>query len=311
MNCLIIDEMYPGIDILLKEIGITPDYLPDITRSEIIDIIAQYEGLIVRSKIQVDVELLQKAAKLKFIARAGAGIDNIDEVECKKRGITILNAPEANRDAVGEQTIGMLLTLFNRINLADQQVRRGIWEREGNRGYEIQGKTVGIIGFGNMGKAFAKRLQGFDCTITAYDKYRTGFGDELVKEVTLSELFERTDILSLHVPLTHETNRMIDLQFLEKFNKNIVLLNAARGKVVVLNDLIKALDSGKVTAAALDVLENEKIDKLNEAEQQDFSNLIKRDNVLFTPHIAGWSFESYEKINHVLVKKIAHFVGEL
>lgn len=307
-KCFIIDEMYPNITELLQDIGIDPVYKPDITREQIMEEIDDYEGLIVRSKTPIDSELLQCAKKLKFIARAGAGIDNIDQSFCKERGITVFNAPEANRDAVGEHAVGMLLSLFNKINTSDKEVRRGIWDREGNRGTEIQGKTVGIIGFGNMGTAFARRLRGFDCKVIAYDKYETGFGDEFVQEVNATVLYQQTDILSLHIPLTEETNRMVNINFLRKFRKGISLINTARGKIVVLRDLLKALDEGKVLNAALDVLENEKIKKLNPEEQSDFDQLIQRSNVLLTPHVGGWSFESYEKINGILVKKIADFL---
>lgn len=303
--------MYPDIGELLIEAGVMPDYQPDITRESIIKKIAAYEGLVVRSKTTVDNELLQAASKLKFIARAGAGLDLIDEGECALRGVQIFNAPEANRDAVGEQAVGMLLTLFNKINIGDRQIREGIWEREGNRGMEIIGKTVGIIGFGNMGQAFAQRLNGFKCEILAYDKYKTGFGSNLVKEVSLDELFEKADILSLHTPLTDETYGMVNLTFLNRFSKDITLVNTARGKVVVLHDLIDALNNGKVKSAALDVLENENIDRLTERELVDFNDLVKRENVLFTPHVAGWSFESYEKINKILAAKIKKYIESL
>lgn len=303
--------MYPNIEELLINAGVAPDYQPQLSREGLIKKIGNYEGLLVRSKTQIDLEVLKEASKLQFIARAGAGIDIIDEDECASRNVVIFNAAEANRDAVGEHAIGMLLTLINRINIGDQQVREGTWEREGNRGIEIQGKTVGIVGYGNMGQAFAQRLSGFDCKILAYDKYRTGFGSKLTQEVSLTELFEKTDILSLHTPLTSVTQGMINIDFLNRFSKQIILVNTARGKVLILSDLITALDSGKVKAAALDVLENERIDQLNEAEQSAFNNLIKRENVLFSPHVAGWSFESYEKINIVLASKIKAYVNSL
>jgi len=308
LKCLIIDEMFPNISELLEEAGLNPDYQPETTREDLISKIGSYEGLIVRSKTKIDQEVLQNANNLKFIARAGAGIDNIDEEACKKRNIVIFNAPEANRDAVGEHAVGMLLSIYSKINIADQEVRQAIWDREGNRGMEVQGKTVGIIGYGNMGSAFAKRLQGFGCRLIAYDKYKTGYEDGIVEEIDLDTLFEESDILSLHVPLTPDTKGMIDLQFLLKFRKKITLINTARGKVVVLRDLITALNTGKVNAAALDVLENEKIDRLSPEEQIDFNELSSKTNVLLTPHIAGWSYESYEKINEILVAKIADWI---
>ena len=311
LNCLIIDEMYPNIGELLIDAGVTPDYQPDINRESVIKKIGAYEGLVVRSKTIVDRELLLAASKLQFIARAGAGLDQIDEDECASRGIQIFNAPEANCSAVGEHAVGMLLTLFNKINIGDRQIRQGIWEREDNRGFEIQGKTIGIIGFGNMGQAFAERLSGFECQILAYDKHRVGFGSILVNEVSLDEVFEKTDILSLHTPLTPETYGMINLAFIEKFSNDITLINTSRGKIVVLRDLIEALNIGKVKSAALDVLENENIDQLSKDEQVYFNDLIKRENVLLSPHVAGWTFESYEKINVILAAKIKKYINSL
>ena len=311
MKCLIIDEMYPDIGQLLQSKGISYEYQPDISRDEIISVIHQYDGLIVRSKTRVDKEILDPAKNLKFIARAGAGIDNIDQAICVQKNIQIFNAPEANRDAVGEHGVGMLLALFNKLNTADLEVRKGLWLREQNRGTEIQGKTVGIIGYGNMGSAFAKRLRGFDCRVIAYDKFKKNYGDDIAEEVGLETLFAETDILSLHVPLTDETNRMVDKQFLASFKKPIILINMARGKVVVLRDLIAELEGGSIKGAALDVLENEKINELTKEQQSDFDHLIKMPNVLLTPHVAGWSFESYQKINKILVDKIAAFVHQL
>ena len=310
LKCLIIDEMFPGLNDLLGEAGVEPAYEPKITREELISRVGGFQGLIVRSKTRIDKEVLSQAVQLKFIARAGAGIDNIDEEECAKRGITIFNAPEANRDIVGEQAVGMLLSLFNHLNKADREVRNSIWDREGNRGTEVYGKTVGVIGFGNMGQAFARRLSGFNCHIIAYDKYKSGFGTDQVEEVDLQSIFDQSDILSLHVPLTDDTNRMIDGNFLGQFRKPITLINTARGKVLVLRDLISMLRSGKVKAAALDVLENEKINQLSEEEQKDFNELATLPNVLLTPHIAGWSFESYEKMNQIIANKIGKFVSD-
>lgn len=308
VKCLIIDEMFPNLVELLNEISVDADYQPDFTRSELIAGIKGYEGLIVRSKTKINREVLDQADSLKFIARAGAGIDNIDEDECARKGIIVLNAPEANRDAVGEHALGMLLSICHNIRQGDQQVRKGIWDREGNRGWEIYGKTIGIIGYGNMGSAFARRLAGFSCNIIAYDKYKTGFGTDQVKEVDLQTIFEESDVLSLHVPLREDTNRMVDFEFLNQFHRPIILINSARGKVVVLRDLLKAMNSSKVRAAALDVLENEKLDTLSDDETADFNDLISRDNVLLTPHVGGWSFESYEKINRILVRKIGDWL---
>jgi D-3-phosphoglycerate dehydrogenase len=303
-KCLIVDKMHPSIVPLLTEIGYQAEYLPNISRAEVLAQISNYEGLIVRSKLQVDTELIQLASSLKFVARAGAGLDQLDEDALKEKGINILNAPEGNRDAVGEHTLGMLLNLLNHISRADQQIRRGVWDREGNRGVELMGKTVGIIGYGNMGQAFASRLSGFGVQVLAYDKYRTHYSDAFAQEATMDEIFQRTDILSFHVPLTSETQFLVDKLYLSNFYKSIYLLNTARGKIITLATLVEALTSGKIKGAALDVLENEKLQQLTPEQQAAFAQLRQSQRVLFTPHVAGWTFESYEKINQTLVEKI-------
>lgn len=234
-------------------------------------------------------------------------MENIDTATAKKQGIQCLNAPEGNRSAVGEQAVGMLLMLFNNLKKGDGEVRRGLWLREENRGLEIEGKTIGIIGYGNTGGAFAKRLSGFGARVLAYDKYKTAFSDSYVTEVSLEELFTETDILSLHVPLTDETRFMIDGGFLQKFLKNIWLINTSRGKVVKTEDLVDALKSGKVLGACLDVLEfeglsfeNLEADKLPKA----FSELVKMQNVILSPHVAGWTYESNLKLAATIVRKV-------
>ncbi len=303
-KCLIVDKMHPSIVPLLAEIGYQADYQPDISRAEVLEQISGYQGLIVRSKLKIDSELIAQAASLKFVARAGAGLDQLDKEALLQNGISILNAPEGNRDAVGEHTLGILLNLLNNISRADQQIRHSVWDREGNRGVELMGKTVGIIGYGNMGQAFARRLSGFGVTVLAYDKYRTDYSDAFAEEATMEEIFRQAEIISFHVPLTRETQFLIDKLYLSKFNQDVYLLNTARGKIISLATLVEGLASGKIRGAALDVLENEKLQQLTPHQQAAFDQLCQSDRVLFTPHVAGWTYESYEKINQTLVEKI-------
>lgn len=303
-KCLIVDKMHDSIIPLLNDIGFQADYLPNISREEVLEQIAEYDGLIVRSKLQIDRALIERASQLKFVGRAGAGLDQLDELALQEHNVSILNAPEGNRDALAEHALGMLLSLLNRISLADQEIRKGVWDREGNRGVELMGKTVGIIGYGYMGQAFAQRLSGFGVTVLAYDKYKQDYGNAFACEATMSEVFEKADILSLHVPLTSETQFLVDDPYLSQFAKNIYLINTARGKVIRLSSLTKALEHGKVRGAALDVLENEKLQQLTPDQQRSFDQLRQSERVLFTPHVAGWTFESYEKINQTLVRKI-------
>jgi len=303
-SVLIVDEMHLSIIPMLEKIGLVPDYQPKIKRQEIIDIIGNYNGLIIRSKTKVDAELLEKATQLKFIGRAGAGLDLIDEKTAREKGIQVFAANEGNKVAVAEHVIGMLLALMNKILVADRQIRNGVWLREDNRGYELMGKTVGIIGCGNNGFETAKRLSAFGCKILVYDKYKHEFTDKCVNVSTMGEIFEKADILSLHIPLTEDTYQMVNAQFLRSFAKNIYFINASRGEIVVLNDLVKELESGKVIGACLDVLENEKLNQLSLAQRETFNQLTESDRVILTPHVAGWTYESYERINEVLVKKI-------
>ncbi|WMN11715.1 NAD(P)-dependent oxidoreductase [Marivirga salinae] len=304
MKILVIDEMHESITPLLNELNLEVDYMPKINREEIISIIGDYEGLIVRSKTYIDAELLQNTNKLKFVARAGAGVDNVEVNELEKRNIHLINAPEGNRDALAEHTMGMLLSLFNKINLADQEVRNGKWDREGNRGVELMGKTIGLLGFGNMGGAFAKRLSSFGCKIIAYDAEKTGFSNDYVEEVNLEKMQAEAQILSLHIPMNAQNKGIINSEFLLGFKKLDYIINTSRGEVLILKDLLKLLKSGKMKGAALDVLENEKINSLKDSELFVFQELTSLKQVILTPHIAGWSFESYEKINRVLTQKI-------
>lgn len=301
---LIADEMHLSIIPMLEEIGFVADYQPKINREKIIDKIDKYVGLIIRSKTSVDEELLKNAHQLKFIGRAGAGLDLVDIEFVVSKNIKLFAANEGNRVAVAEHVVGMLLCLMNNILIADKEVRNGVWQREKNRGYELMGKTVGIIGFGNNGSETAKRFKAFGCKILAIDIPYKKIEEEFAIESTLKQIFEETDVLSLHVPLTNETSKMVDSVFLNNFKKDIYLINASRGEIVVLKDLADALDNGKIRGACLDVLENEKLQKLDAEQHEIFNRLTASDRVVFTPHIAGWTYESYIKINEVLIEKI-------
>lgn len=301
---LIIDEAHSSLIPMLEKKGFLPDYQPTITKEKVVEIIENYEGVIVRSKMKIDKTFLEKASKLKFIARAGAGLDQIDLVETKIRNIHLLNAPEGNRDAVGEHTIGMLLCLFNKLHLADRQVRKGIWDREANRGLELYSKTVGIIGYGNMGKAFAQRLSGFGCQILAHDTDSKQVNDSFVQRASLKDIFSSADILSLHIPLNAQNKAIFTENFFQNFKKDIFIVNTARGELLEMQLLKKLLLSGKIRGVCLDVLENEKLATLSPSQKEAFDFLTKADNVLFTPHVAGWTEESYIRINKVLVDKI-------
>ena len=303
---LFIDSVHPLIREELSTMGFECDFFPEHGRREFLLLAGKYTGIIIRSKISLDKEFLDSATNLKFIGRVGAGMENIDVEYAESRGIRCLNSPEGNRDAVGEHTLGMLLSLMNHLTRADRQVRRGIWIREENRGAEIKGKTVGIIGYGNMGSAFAQRLKGFEANVISYDKYKQNYSDGNTRETSLENIFEQSDILSLHVPLTEETTSMVDDSFLKRFRKNIWLINTAKGKIIRTTDLVKNLVSGKVTGVALDVLEYEdsSFETISGNLPPELSYLMTSDQVILTPHIAGWTHESNVKLATVLVEKI-------
>jgi len=306
VKVLIIDDVNNLLITGLEKIGYTVTYLPNITRAEILAIIAPYEVLVVRTKTQIDQEVFETAKNLKIIARAGSGLDNIDLSIAKHRNIICINAGEANADAVGEFTLGALLNLFRNINIANFEVRNNIWNRKGNRGLELNGKTVGIIGFGNTGKAFAKKLSGFDVQVLAYDKYLTNYSNQNAQEANLEEIFEKADVLSLHVPLTHETKNMVNGNFLGEFKKKIYLLNMCRGEVVNMPETIDYINNNIILGAAFDVLENEKLTLLSNQQQKDFDYLINNKKIVLSPHIAGWTFESYVKIAQNILLKITN-----
>ena len=304
LTCLIVDDMHPSIEPLLAELNIQADYQPAIPAAEVPEILGQYDGLIVRSKLPISAELLRAAPRLQFIGRAGAGVDNIDEAALAARNVRLFNAPEGNRDAVGEFAVGMLLALLRNIPRADAQVRQGEWLREANRGTELGQLTVGIIGYGNMGAAFARRLSGFGCRVLACDLHPEKVTDGLATYAEAETLRQQADVISLHVPLTPQTRDLINKDWLAQCAKPIWLLNTARGEVVNTADLCAALQSGQVLGAALDVLENEKLSQLSDEQAARFTYLRDHPRVIFTPHIGGWSFASYQRINEVLMEKL-------
>ncbi len=304
---LFIDTTHPALPSLLVEAGFFCDHFYGNSIKELFDLLPLYHGVIVRSKFKIDEAFLKKATSLEFIGRVGAGLENIDMEYAQALGINCFNAPEGNRDAVAEHAIGMLLSLNNHLFKIDQQVRNGIWLREENRGTEISGKTVGIIGFGNMGQAFAKRLMGFDCKVLSYDKYKFGFGNDLVEEASMDQIYSEADIVSLHIPLTTETNYLCNESWFGNFKKEIALINTSRGKIVNTKHLVNALKNGKVRGACLDVLEYEKFSFENLESSnlpEDFAYLIGSDQVILSPHVAGWTHESNYKLAKVIVDKI-------
>jgi D-3-phosphoglycerate dehydrogenase len=301
---LIVDDLHPAFKESAIALGYEVNDQPLITRAETLAVIAEYEGIAVRTKFLIDKELLSAGVKLNFVARAGAGLDNIDEAFAKEKNIELLNAPEGNMDAVGEHATGLLLALMNNFRRADIEVRNGVWDREGSRAFELKGKTVGIIGYGFMGKSFAKKLAGFEVNVIAYDKYKTGFTDAYAKEVSMEEIVKQSDVLSLHIPLTSETRQMVDEEYLFHFRKPIFFINTARGEVVNTRAVLNAIAANKILGAGLDVLEVEKFPALG--TQNWYQDLAKSDKVILTPHVGGWTFDSYRKISEVLAEKLSN-----
>ena len=307
---LITDSVHPLLCKGLEDIGFAVDYYPDVSAADVMNMINDYEGLIINSKIYAGKELMDKADKLKFICRLGSGLEVIDTDYAKSRGVLAFNSPEGNRNAVAEHALGMLLSLMNNITKANNEVKNNLWKREENRGVELSGKTVALMAYGNTGEAFAKLLRGFDLRVLAYDKYRTGFSNNYVTEASLQTIFEETDILSLHLPLTAETKYLIDYTFLTSFKKSYWLVNTSRGTVLRTTDLVKCIDEGKISGAALEVLENEKLETMNEDQKKVFEKLTQNPHFLLTPHIAGWTQESKLKIAEVLLQKIKKMQAE-
>ena len=297
---LITDEVHPLLKEGLEKDDCKVDYRPDINEAEVLEIISRYNGLLINSKVFVGKEILDRAAQLKFVCRIGSGLDTIDLDYAKQKNVIVFNSPEGNRNAVAEHALGLLLNIMNNVSVANAQVKNKQWIREVNRGNELSGKTIGLIGYGNTAQAFAKILKGFDVKILAYDKYLNNFENQS----SLETIFEQADILSIHLPLTAETKYSIDYGFLSSFKKPIWFINTSRGKVLRTTDLLLALNEGKVISAALDVLENEKLSSLNDEEKVIFDQLIADNRILLTPHIAGWTHESKRKIAEVLLQKI-------
>lgn len=306
MRVLVTDNTHPVLKETLESAGHHVTVDSGVSYESLLSQIKEYDAMVVRSKIVIDRNFLDHARHLKCIGRVGAGMETIDVAYAESLGIPCLNSPEGNRDAVGEHALGLLLTLFNHLTRADSQVRQGIWHREENRGLEIKGKTVGIIGFGNMGAAFAQRLQGFECEIIAYDKYKPhGYAPAYVKEVSLEELQARAEVVSLHVPLTDETHHMVNRRFIQQFSHDLYLINTSRGPVVKTEDLAQAVKEGRVKGAALDVLEYEDMSKDGlDTSHPDLQYLLTCPNVVFSPHVGGWTVESKYKLAKVLADKM-------
>ena len=307
MKILHLDTNHPILIEQLNSLGFTNDEDYTSSKAEIIAKIDLYDGLIIRSRFSIDASFLEKAKNLKFIGRVGAGLENIDCSYAKNNGITLIAAPEGNRNAVGEHCLGMLLSLFNKLNKANGEIKKGQWLREENRGVELDGKTIGVIGYGNMGKSFAKKLRGFNVEVLCYD-LKPNVSDDCCKQVSLREFQQKVDVLSLHTPQTELTRNMVNTNFIQSFKKNFWFLNTARGTSVVTKDLVIALKSGKILGAGLDVLEYEKasFENLftNDKIPKAFQYLINSNNVLLSPHVAGWTFESKEKLAQTIVDKI-------
>jgi D-3-phosphoglycerate dehydrogenase len=306
IKILHIDSNHPLLWEQLQQAGFQNEADFTSSKQEVEAKIENYHGIVIRSRFKIDKAFLDKATNLQFIARVGAGLESIDCDYATAKGIHLIAAPEGNANAVGEHAIGMLLSLFNNLNKANNEVKSGQWKREANRGHELEGKTIGIIGYGNMGKSFAKKLRGFDVTVLCHD-ILPNMGDSNANQVSLSELQERADVLSLHTPWTPETDKMINADFINQFKKSFWLINTARGNSVVTADLVEALKSGKILGVGLDVLEYEKLsfETLFEGEKPAaFEYLLQAENVLLTPHIAGWTFESHQKLAQTIVDKI-------
>lgn len=313
MKVLFIDTVHPILEERLSANGMHCIDGTKWSREECIKIIPEYAGIVIRSRFPMDKEFLQHATNLKFILRSGAGMENIDLDYTESRDIMCFNAPEGNRNAVGEQALAMLLAIFNKLHQGDREVRQGIWDREGNRGVELDGKTVGIIGYGNNGQAFAKKLSGFDVEVLAYDKYKNNYGNQYAKEASMAEIFEKADVFSFHIPQTEETMFMGNESFFKSFKKPIYLLNLARGKIVETTALLDAIDNGKVLGAGLDVMEFESASFEQSMENNSnpiFKKLVASDKIIFAPHVGGWTTESYFKLSDVLADKVLEWLGK-
>lgn len=311
MKILHLDSNHPLLIASLEALGTENTCDFNAPKEDIESIINNFDGIVIRSRFPIDKAFIDSASRLKFIARVGAGLENIDTKYAASKGIKLIAAPEGNKNAVGEHTLGLLLNLTNKISSANTEVKKGLWNRESNRGYELEGRTIGIIGYGNMGKAFAKKLKGFDLKVICYD-IKANVGDDYVTQVSLDEFKKRVDVISLHTPQNESSINLIDKSFIDGVSKPFWLINTARGSSVVTKDIINAIENGQILGAGLDVLEYEKksfesLFKTNGSDQ-NFQKLIASEKVILTPHVAGWTFESHEKLAQVIVDKIkAHF----
>ena len=305
-SVLVIDDFHPSFVKQLEASGLQVNYKPDFSPKSDLSLLNSAEIIAVRSKLNFTSKILSDLPNLKCIARGGAGMDNIDEEYARKNNIVLLNAPEGNRDAVAEHTIGLLLNISNKINQSFDEVKSGQWNREANRGWELGGKTIGIVGFGNTGTALAKKLSGFDANVVAYDKYKS-IDSPYAEEIDLEEMLKTADVISFHVPLTAETKGMINTELIGQMKPGVVLINTSRGGICKLSDVQLGIISGKIKSFGTDVLENENLDSWTEKERQVVNDLISSNQVLITPHVAGWTFESYHKIADVLALKIIEY----
>lgn len=307
MKVLFADSNHPVLNETLTAAGFTCDLFWNKSSEELISILPKYDALVIRSKFKITQQIIDACPNLKCIGRVGAGMENIDIEYANTKKIKCVSAPEGNRDALGEHAMAMLLMLATKLKKADLEVRKGIWLRAENRGFELKDKTIGIIGYGQMGSSFAKKLSGFDCKILVYDKYISGFGNELITESTLERLFDECDIVSLHVPLTKETEYMVNADFINKFKKEIYIINTARGKCLRTEDLVKAIENEKVKGACLDVLEYESV-SFEQIENKEIpvplNYLINSDKVILSPHIGGWTHESNFKMSKIIAEKM-------
>ena len=299
-----IDSVHPSLWESLEALGFQCEDYSKSLEKEIERNYHTFKGIVLRSKYRITAEVIEKCNQLKFIARSGSGMENIDVSAAEKKGVLCINSPEGNRDALAEHTLGMLLMLFNKLHIANQEVKSGVWRREENRGVELKGKTVGLIGYGVMGKAFAQRLKGFEVEVIAFDKFKSSFSDENAKEVSWEEFTRKSDIISLHVNYLPDNEYFVNSTFFEQFKKPVYFINTARGKCVETKALLEAIDQGKVLGACLDVIEFESVSFENDYTSPLLKELISKPEVVLSPHVAGWTTESYIKLSEFLFKKI-------